>query len=159
MKKETILISMTDFVLEQSAMKFQDSGRWDEARWYNSLKYAKFLKQPITIGMFVPTDLEGNVLEEPKEPKYGSLADDWINEQYRVKVAKYQQAKDRVLFQGFKLENDDNAKSNYSKYIGLDGVLLVYWFDSITQTWEISIGLKIVEDLVIYGIQLTKEIV
>ena len=29
-------------------------------------KYSKFLQRPLTLGMFMPCDLEGNVLEEPE---------------------------------------------------------------------------------------------
>lgn len=69
------LISMTDFVLEHPATTDYE---WQLSK---HLKYANFLKQPLTLGMFVPTDEDGNVLK----PQI-------------VDFNKYQQAKERVLF-------------------------------------------------------------
>lgn len=54
-----------------------------------------------SLNRFVPCDLEGNVLEEPKlnthnihgEPNYDS----------HVETEQYQQAKDRVLFEGWRV--------------------------------------------------------
>ena len=63
-------------------------------------KYANFLEQILTLGMFVPCDLDGNVLEKPLH------YDEWISEykkgfihEYDSKVMlEYQQAQGRVLF-------------------------------------------------------------
>lgn len=85
------LISMIYFVLEQLGTK-QSSSEFKEV----VKNYASFLKQPLTLGMFVPCDNEGNVLEEPQtEFKYlkGSTGEDIQKE--------YQKAKERVLFDGF----------------------------------------------------------
>lgn len=53
---------MTDFVLSdevKSTLEYSDA--------YKLIRnYAKFLKQPLTLGMFVPVDKHGVVLEEPK---------------------------------------------------------------------------------------------
>ena len=82
------LMSMTDFVLEQNkigmeiqSLTHQQSDR--ARRFYLISKYAKFLKQPLTLGMFVTCDDKGNVLNE-------KLCD----------FNKYQQAKERVFFDG-----------------------------------------------------------
>ena len=78
------LISMTDFVCENTY------------KWELILNYANFLKQTLELGMFVPCDEEGSILEEKEiidfHPK------DWneINNQNQ----KYQQAKEKVFFQG-----------------------------------------------------------
>lgn len=100
------LISMTDFVLGYS----QNSKTGYEAG-YNALvglrifkNYAQFLKQPLTLGMFVPCDEDGNVLDSPRNANKDSLAYDWLHEQYRYKEAIYQQAKERVLFERFSVK-------------------------------------------------------
>lgn len=87
------LISMTDFVLEQNS-------NIDETNikiLQNIVDYALFIKQPLTLGMFVPCDLEGNFLEEP-------IFDELLpmNEMDAI-YAEYQEAKERVLFDGWEL--------------------------------------------------------
>lgn len=83
------LISMTDFVLEQGYNPLQN----DTECWIKTHKYANFLKQPLTLGMFVPCDLEGNVLEELDADFYVMVTD--------KKIVEFQQAKERCLFEGF----------------------------------------------------------
>lgn len=91
---------MTDFVLgtESSLDKYNPIGlNEDKQKRYNSiLNYAKFLKQPLTLGMFVPCDVDGNVLEEPENPKKSP--------EHMRKYDSYVKAKERVLFEGFYLE-------------------------------------------------------
>lgn len=87
------LISMTDFVLEQKYTTTLDISQVDfydkELNILSKIRnYARFLKKPLTLGMFVPCDEDGSVLEEPKT----------FNE-------KYQLAKERVLFKNCKLEH------------------------------------------------------
>ena len=81
------LISMIDFCLEQ---RKTHTGDFED---YSDLicRYAKFLKQPLTIGMFVPCDLSGNVLEEKKP--------------FQDKYYEYQEARERCLFKGFEMDN------------------------------------------------------
>lgn len=67
------LISMTYFVLECDTLE-------------KAQNYAKFLKQPLTLGMFVPCSEDGDVLIE-------SFSE------------KYKEAKERVLFKGRFIEN------------------------------------------------------
>lgn len=60
-----------------------------------------FLKQNLHLGHFVPTDSEGNVLEEPSDlPKYVSLDNPEQMTKYHAYHA-YQAAKDAVLFEGW----------------------------------------------------------
>ena len=70
---------------------------------FNSLeKYAKFLKQPLKLEMFVPCDDEGIVLEEPK------IEEEYVDEHTTQIFAQYQydldKAKENVLFDGFELK-------------------------------------------------------
>lgn len=55
--------------------------------------YTRFITQPLTKGMFVPCDEEGNVFEKPKHyddnDVYVAIGTSYYN---------YQQAKDRVIF-------------------------------------------------------------
>lgn len=101
------LISMTDFVLSnevKSTLEYSDS--------YKIIRsYAQFLKQPLTLGMFVPCDEDGNVLEEPKNYEL------WIKRALNIpydldlsKYEKYQQAIERVLFEGFELLNKSTER-------------------------------------------------
>jgi len=90
------LVSMIDFVLDWTP---KEVGFLTDEEWADSVhEYATFLNQPLNLGMFVPAievDGKWEVLEEPicygvgDEQYYGSRMDE------------YQQAKDRVLFEGF----------------------------------------------------------
>ena len=92
------LISMVEYVLEQRNIQIRPS---EVCRL--SVNYANFLNQPLTLGMFVPTDEDGNLLEKykyfPCSLKYAKE----INEYYY----KYQKAKDKVLFEGFEWNTAD----------------------------------------------------
>ena len=62
-------------------------------------KYANFITQPLTKGMFIPCDEEGEVLSEPEHFEW------WVNLQQMktpdIECSQYQQAKERVLFADF----------------------------------------------------------
>jgi hypothetical protein len=84
------LISMTDFVLDQFS-KLEKTQEINILQFRNNIgNYANFLKQPLTLGMFVPCDDNGNVLEKPREFK---------NKFSTFEI--YQQARERCLFEGF----------------------------------------------------------
>jgi len=120
------LISMTDFVLEQSKTSIRTF------RFCNCERYANFLKQPLELCMFVPCDEDNNVLKE--ETEYSAYADD----------LKYQQAKERCLFEGFNfLERNKKVFHVENK----KEVFGVGYKNGIFKT---------IEDLVKYDIELTK---
>ncbi|KPH14391.1 hypothetical protein [Chryseobacterium sp. ERMR1:04] len=56
------LIPMTTFVIEY----YLNEGYADLQTLSLMNNYANFLKQPLTLGMFIPVDANGNVLKEPK---------------------------------------------------------------------------------------------
>ncbi len=98
--KNIKLISMTDFVLTHdrlfildSDLKFSDRKIIKEKRITN---YAKFLKQPLKLEMFVPCDEDGNpfnykeILGQVMEG-----TNSW---------SEYKQAEERVLFKGIDLD-------------------------------------------------------
>lgn len=65
--------------------------------------FDNLLLQPLQLGFFVPCDLEGNVLEEPKKmtPSCGcsGICNNPCDE--ALNIEKYQEAKERCLFEGF----------------------------------------------------------
>jgi len=88
----------------------------DGAKITNEIfNYANFLKQPLTLGMFVPCSIDGNVLEEPVESIGG----------VELYAKEYQQAKQRVLFKGFGYINVLN-----DRFILTHGGLIKYWIYS-----------------------------
>ena len=89
------LKKMTDFVLEQAKLYGIDSNELA----LNSYNYANFLKQPLKLEMFVPCDEDGNVLEEPSKKIY--LASISYAQLINSDLVQYQQAKEKVLFEGF----------------------------------------------------------
>jgi len=95
------LISMTDFVLKQNkTLDFNPANKWKDC-----LNYANFINKPLKLEYFVPCDDEGNVLE--KETEHSAYADD----------LKYQQAKEKVLFEGFWLDETYKMKNRQLPYL------------------------------------------
>lgn len=91
---------MTDFVLQEEKKGLQNTDR--HLRFEKILKYAKFLKQPLTLEMFVPCDEMTEVMnyEEIKQSVIEGT-DSWD---------AYEKAKEKVLFEGFEV------KGNYIMY-------------------------------------------
>ena len=139
------LIPMTDFVLEQ--LNEQNSRTKPMREVFNSLeKYAKFLKQPLKLEMFVPCDDDGNVWEYPptKEEWEWAQKDSADAEQsFKQKEYYYEKAKERVLFEGFKIYD---YKLNVFFYLGRRKTLS---YDKKRKDF-ITIGLlpETVEDLI-----------
>lgn len=71
--------------------------------------YNKFLKQLLTLGMFVPCDNQGNVLDEPKmHHSFDETGEAVIHEkEYISDQNKYQQADEKVLFKGFYIHHGE----------------------------------------------------
>lgn len=140
------LTSMTDFVLEQMKEVTLDGTGVVCARIGN---YANFLKQNLNLGMFVPTDEAGNVLKEPERWKDYLLAPesfDGNKEWYELYA--YQQAKERVLFEGFELVNE-----NYHIFVQSDK--LDIRFSKKDKSID-SFRFKYIEDLTSRNLTLTE---
>lgn len=71
--------------------------------------YDAFLERKLSIGMLIPCDLEGNVLEEPTQEKYGWYSasspeeqSGWMFEEgeskYYEAIKKWEEALENVLF-------------------------------------------------------------
>jgi len=93
---EKQLLSMSDFVMNiHSRMHTMKADSPSVRQFYNEVhEYAKLLKTPLVLGMFVPCDEDGHRLGVPAN--YGA------NEQLDNTAAqiKYQQAQERVIFEG-----------------------------------------------------------
>lgn len=110
------LISMTNFVF-----KVQEEYSFEESTLKLIYNYGKFLKQPLTLGMFVPCDLDGNLLEEPQAYRTQICFDEWDMVYDEKECKEYQEAKERVLFEGFEIKQFQTG----TKYLELkDGDIL-----------------------------------
>ncbi|MDR2235055.1 MAG: hypothetical protein LBE92_02940 [Chryseobacterium sp.] len=104
------LIPMTDFVIEY----YSNEGYADLQTLKMMKNYANFLRQPLTLGMFVPVDQQGNVLKEPKnytawkslEHNDGKRNDSSGFEEQ----VNYQTAELKCLFEGFKVDYNGYSK-------------------------------------------------
>ena len=100
------LISMTDYVLTYEYLSNKPIGMQRDDKLMAIERYAQFLKTPLELGMFIPCDEEGNVIDEPKvtDKKYtpeSSVVYRFIEEAYKLDLKKYKKAKDRVIFERF----------------------------------------------------------
>jgi hypothetical protein len=131
---------MTDFVVEMRENKVKDNIE----RFWACERYAKFLKQPLELWMFVPCDDNGNVLEKPKNLIWQKddvciMANGVIinNNEY---INILHKAKERCLFEGFEFEKQ---KDYY--IITLNG-------NGLWVSWNKS---KKIENLIEFNLQLT----
>lgn len=108
------LVSMVDFVLEQGKPDVDA-----DLFYFLCSNYAEFLKQPLTLGIFVPCDEYGNVLEEPLKEDYEVESDGFSivydAETYEYDVTRYSDAKERVLFDGFELIKNNTLENSWCR--------------------------------------------
>ena len=111
------------------------------------IKYAQFLSKPLELGMFIPCDEKGNILEEP-------MRVDFLGKRilYIVELRKWKKAKERVLFEGFEIFHHENDRIS----ICYDNILHVFWDDE-NGGWITSKDLKTIEHLVKYNLPLTEK--
>lgn len=123
---------MTDFVLYQD--KKQDLV---EDFYSFVMDYAEFLKQPLTLGMFVPCNLKGEPMESPylsgvfhshyRLPvKFSNFTDEFVKE--------YEEAKEKVLFEGFHLKSENIVVN--------DSLGLTIYLDTYQFALEGSLGIS-----------------
>lgn len=159
------LISMTEFVLNEK-QKFSELGKgnYDNSSLAKSydivIRYAEFLRQPLTLGMFVPVNEEGKVLHEITEPnKSDYWSDDdtvFSAELYRNnldELKKYNNAKEKVLFDGFSLIKSDIETLNHTTFIENEKGEQVGHNKSWEDEWNLY-GVS-VEDLIGFDLELT----
>ena len=107
---EGLLIPMTNFVFAikekepkaKNFSSFSEISNYEKESYKKIINYAKFLKQPLKLEMFVPCDEDENVLGEPE------IYSQWVRENFndeleneeRINQCKdYHQAKEKVLFE------------------------------------------------------------
>lgn len=168
------LISMTSFVLQRDItdIKQRDS----------IVKYATFLRQPLKLEMFVPCDEDGNVLEKPKKTDYqvdvntkcsgwkylydsnDKLIGYYDDRKWKEDFVKYKQSKEKVLFEGFDLNQKDLSKLENIFCLTKECFQITFFtkekgcfMDNLktNKTYEI----KTIEDLIEYDLQLTENAV
>lgn len=139
------LISMTDFVLERSKLMYRLQKKvlifTEEV-----VSYAEFLKQPLTLGMFVPVDEEGKELYlVPLKVFEGKFKD------YKTVLETYVKAKEKILFEGFEVEVIGLGAFAIRKR----GWIIMKCSNSIDAIWENDASFQTIEDLVNLDIELT----
>lgn len=122
------------------------------------MKFDSFVSKKLELGMFVPCDEEGNVLNKPTIYYNGSVLMnlDGISLEIALKindkVSIYEKAKERCLFEG--LEFEDIQPSTEYNYYHLNGNKI---FEANNQYKFFPYrGLRTIEDLVKYDLTLTK---
>lgn len=119
------LISMTDFALQRFEILHNAYKEWKSEDHHHAElayirkvdSYARFLRQPLTLGMFIPVDENGNVLEEPRmiERSIGFDEKDVFWDVDEVEI--YRKAKEKVMFEGWELNSDEKEiVCNYNSY-------------------------------------------
>lgn len=140
------LISMTDFVFGEANKKVKINEVTLEtlAKSANKIyKYAKFLKTPLTLGIFIPVDEAGNVLE-----KYHDLDN---------KNILYNEAKEKILFEGFIPDLREITGTIYFDSLEIDRTELIIYRPGINFTNSQGKVIKTIEDLCsIKGLKLTE---
>jgi len=144
------LISMTEKVLELE--KEFNNGIYTFAEFTNIIcNYANFLNQPLKLEYFVPCDDKLNVLKEPKDYKvWINGGGGFMNVDEVLPCQKYQQAKEKVLFDGFGYRKD---RANHLIELHLNSIFL-FTYNSSTECFLIF-G-STIEDLVKYNLTLTQ---
>ena len=118
------LKSMTDFVLQNSKEPYVEGTKYKDI-----VSYANFLKKPLKLGYFIPCDENDLPLEEPS----------FIDDAFNIKLYKYQEAKQRVLFEyKWEFKNWDSSDMENSIIEDLLSDELIY---TLTATAKKEIGL------------------
>lgn len=121
------LIPLSDFVLEQLKIQQSTSEFKEVVR-----NYTHFLKQPLTLGMFVPVDFVGNVLKEPKIEEYDVQKDILIKFNFENDLKRYNEIKKKVLFEGCEVKEIKTDK-NYFVVYHKSRQIWISWTDRIIE--------------------------
>ncbi|MBG0514076.1 hypothetical protein [Elizabethkingia meningoseptica] len=119
---ENKLIPMTDFVINSNE-KRMSSNPYNERDYDNDficevVEYAKFLKQPLALWMFVPCDENNVPLMKP----------DYLGGETSKRWNDYDYAKSRVLFEGFRIvdfEEHQIESLKHTSYLQWDDIDLI----------------------------------
>ena len=105
MKNLTSIAEHSEYL---SASTYSDSEKWKLHRLR-----IKFGNQTLKIWMFVPCDEDGNVLEE--KSIFNTTDEDYIFESKKFDI--YQQAKEKVIFKDFVLDETYKRESTQLPYL------------------------------------------
>ena len=142
------LMSMTDFVLETVKEDF-NNGEYPQFNFRDRIyNYAKFLKQPLELWMFVPSNEYGNVLEEPNPNKF-TMDNVSSFSIFREQLSYYRQAKERCLFDGFEYNSKTKQLKKGRLFLFFSTNFCEVYIDGDTEC------LEFIEDIVKYNLQLT----
>jgi hypothetical protein len=134
---KTLNKTMVQYVLE----KMNNTKPIDFVKAIHEINnYAKFLSTPLSLGMFIPTDEDGNVLEEPEYWKNFLDYSDRSVVGLKQEIYDYYDAKERVLFEGFEI-----CKVNNEMAFRVNGRGLILLSEH-----------KTIEDLIKYNLTLTE---
>jgi hypothetical protein len=137
------LISMTEFVLDYAEVLTVVDNFKDVKHTLNKIfNYANFLSQPLTLGMFVPCDENGKVINEPDF----NSNDDCFN------WTEYNNALDKVLFNNFEIKGRVHKDGFFQLW--LIGVTAIA-FENLGR-WIFYPEYKTIEDLAKYNLTLKK---
>jgi len=90
---------MTDFVFHKRRTMVDEGLPVDDCL-QQIFNYANFLKQLLTLGMFVPCSASGEILKLPIFEDYTDCTIEQNMEDFLYNLGLYNDAKDRVLFEG-----------------------------------------------------------
>jgi len=152
MKNLTSIVEHSDWL---NAFKLKDTECWRTHR-----KRVNFGKQPLKLWMFVPCDEDGNVLEVPKH--YGKKYTEDITEKELILHEEFVQAKERCLFEGFRVDYFDLGGAVIDKNSSFQIVkeyfqICIYKSKPDYFIWNNKNGKEhpTIEDLVKYNLELT----
>lgn len=150
------LISNTEYGIEIAEMVVDEKLSIEKA-FLLRCKYDQFLKQPLKLEMFVPCDLDGNVLEEP-DFMSGDYDDNGFGDvdkyKYKKYLNEYQEAKERVLFEGFEVKRTFVADGTFFYRVEIN--CLVLFKNHNNKGWYNSSEITFVESLTLLDLTLTE---
>lgn len=142
--------TMVQFVLENEQEPYVDGTKYKDI-----ISYAKFLKTPLTLGMFVPTDEDEELLTiiPFHEHRKGS---DFEFHQH----CKYEEGTEKLIFNGFEVK-EDMYHSTKRKIVWLNETEQIYrefhYHNGEIKKIFLLDG-KVIEDLIPYKLTLKNSI-
>ena len=146
------LISNTLFGKYCKSKEKEFSRRIDYLDWYEKTRnnFDEFLEQPLELEMFVPCDNDEEILKPQYIAGEEVIYTELVEEFFMDKVKEYNEAKEKVLFEGFEI--DKNLYLVYKNEISI-GRFIFYENGS---KFLFRDNFKTIEDLVEFGFKLTE---
>ncbi|AQW96675.1 hypothetical protein BBD31_01630 [Elizabethkingia anophelis] len=152
---ENKLIPMTDFVLQEfKRWENKDTPAYQSTGKYvlGTKIYADFLKQPLALWMFVPCDGDGNPWIYPptnEEWEWAKKDSTEAEQSFKQKEYFFKKAKERVLFEGFKVV-DYWIENKYGEHLIDIDALIAFSIEDLA-SWHMDIELTPTAIKSIYG--------